>query len=463
MANQIPVSFDIQITDKLVPYELNPNMSKTRVSVFRKYGNANGSYFTDKVADKMVEELPGSPIIGRFVAEDKDFSSHLTVNDTRAYGFVPPENAHFAWEKRTEADGKEYEYACFDAVLWTSRYDEAKIIPSKGQSMELNPRTITGDWREVDGETYYVYDSCSVYGLCVLGDNVRPCFDEACFYEAQDGKNNIETILSHMKEEIQNNFSQLVAENEGGIEEMGYKVNLPQDNKIQALFDAVNNNVDENGERIVDYALINVADNHVEFGSIAGGDYKSMTYSLDDNNTVVLDEVTGMNVILLDDETKTAFDAFAATDEENHSLVNAFAKYNETVSANEQLTSDLAAANAKIEEFTNSDYPSQIQALNDKIASYEARIAEYEAKENEAIAAQKDTVIEEYSELVDAEILEEVRENKDAFSLEQIESKLAINFARKNKPSHHRVPSLEEDESNPTLKILNEYKKKKGE
>ena len=463
MANQIPVSFDIQITDKLVPYELNPNMSKTRVSVFRKYGNANGSYFTDKVADKMVEELPGSPIIGCFVAEDKDFSSHLTVNDTRAYGFVPPENAHFAWEKRTEADGKEYEYACFDVVLWTSRYDEAKIIPSKGQSMELNPRTITGDWREVDGGTYYVYDSCSVYGLCVLGDNVRPCFDEACFYEAQDGKNNIETILSHMKEEIQNNFSQLVAENEGGIEEMGYKVNLPQDNKIQALFDAVNNNVDENGERIVDYALINVADNHVEFGSIAGGDYKSMTYSLDDNNTVVLDEVTGMNVILLDDETKTAFDAFAATDEENHSLVNAFAKYNETVSANEQLTSDLAAANAKIEEFTNSDYPSQIQALNDKIASYEARIAEYEAKENEAIAAQKDTVIEEYSELVDAEILEEVKENKDAFSLEQIESKLAINFARKNKPSHNRVPSLEEDESNPTLKILNEYKKKKGE
>lgn len=462
MANQIPVSFDIQITDKLVPYELNPNMSKTRVSVFRKYGNANGSYFTDEVADKMVEELPGSPIIGRFVAEDKDFSSHLTVNDTRAYGFVPPENAHFAWEKRTEADGKEYEYACFDAVLWTSRYDEAKIIPSKGQSMELNPRTITGDWREVDGETYYVYDTCSVYGLCVLGDNVRPCFDEACFYEAQDGKNNIETILSHMKEEIQNNFSQLVAENEGGMEEMGYKVNLPQDNKIQALFDAVNKNVDENGERIVDYALINVTDDHIEFGGIVGGNYKSVNYSLDEN-TVVLGKETEMNVVLFDEEDKEAFNAFAAIGGENHSIVSALAKYNEISAANEQLTADLAAANTRIDEFTASDYPSQIQALNDKIASYEARIAEYEAKENEAIAAQKDTVIEEYSELVDAEILEEVRENKDAFSLEQIESKLAINFARKNKPSHHRVPSLEEDESNPTLKILNEYKKKKGE
>lgn len=462
MANQIPVSFDIQITEKLVPYELNPNMSKTRVSVFRKYGNANGSYFTDEVADKMVEELPGSPIIGRFVAEDKDFSSHLTVNDTRAYGFVPPENAHFAWEKRIEADGKEYEYACFDAVLWTSRYDEAKIIPSKGQSMELNPRTITGDWREVDGETYYVYDSCSVYGLCVLGDNVRPCFDEACFYEAQDGKNNIETILSHMKEEIQNNFSQLVAENKGGMEEMGYKVNLPQDDKIQALFDAVNKNVDENGERIVDYALINVTDDHVEFGSIVGGNYKSVNYSLDEN-AIVLGEEAEMNVVLLNAEDKEAFDAFAAIDEENHSVVNALAKYNEVSAVNEQLTTDLAAANTKIDEFTNNDYPSQIQALNDKIASYESRIAEYEAKENEAIAAQKDTVIEEYSELVDAEVLEEVKENKDAFSLEQIESKLAINFARKNKPSHGRVPSLEEDESNPTLRILNEYKKKKGE
>lgn len=462
MANQIPVSFDIQITDKLVPYELNPNMSKTRVSVFRKYGNANGSYFTDEVANRMVEELPGSPIIGRFIAEDKDFSSHLTVNDTRAYGFVPPENAHFAWEKRTEADGKEYEYACFDAVLWTSRYDEANIIPSKGQSMELNPRTITGDWREVDGETYYVYDSCSVYGLCVLGDNVRPCFDEACFYEAQDGKNNIETILSHMKEEIQNNFSQLVAENKGGIEEMGYKVNLPQDNKIQALFDAVNKNVDENGERIVDYALINVTDDHVEFGSIVGGSYKSVSYSLDEN-AVVLGKETEMNVVLFNEEDKEAFDAFAAIGGENHSVVSALAKYNEISAANEQLTADLAAANTKIDEFTASDYPSQIQALNDKIASYETRIAEYEAKENEAIAAQKESVIDEYSELVDADVLEEVRENKDAFSLEQIESKLAINFARKNKPSHGRVPSLEEDESNPTLRILNEYKKKKGE
>lgn len=462
MANQIPVSFDIQITDKLVPYELNPNMSKTRVSVFRKYGNANGSYFTDEVADKMVEELPGSPIIGRFVAEDKDFSSHLTVNDTRAYGFVPPENAHFAWEKRTEADGKEYEYACFDAVLWTSRYDEAKIIPSKGQSMELNPRTIAGDWREVDGETYYVYDSCSVYGLCVLGDNVRPCFDEACFYEAQDGKNNIETILSHMKEEIQNNFSQLVAENKGGIEEMGYKVNLPQDNKIQALFDAVNKNVDENGERIVDYALINVTDDHVEFGSIVGGSYKSVNYSLDEN-AVVLGKEAEMNVVLFNEEDKEAFDAFAAIGGENHSVVSALAKYNEISATNEQLTADLAAANTKIDEFTNSDYPSQIQALNDKIAAYEVRIAEYEAKENEAIAAQKESVIDEYSELVDADVLEEVKENKDAFSLEQIESKLAINFARKNKPSHHRVPSLEEDNSNPTLRILNEYKKKKGE
>nr|DAU78924.1 MAG TPA: hypothetical protein [Caudoviricetes sp.] len=462
MANQIPVSFDIQITDKLVPYELNPNMSKTRVSVFRKYGNANGSYFTDEVANRMVEELPGSPIIGRFVAEDKDFSSHLTINDTRAYGFVPPENAHFAWEKRTEADGKEYEYACFDAVLWTSRYDEAKIIPSKGQSMELNPRTITGDWREVDGETYYVYDSCSVYGLCVLGDNVRPCFDEACFYEAQDGKNNIETILSHMKEEIQNNFSQLVAENKGGIEEMGYKVNLPQDNKIQALFDAVNKNVDENGERIVDYALINVTDDHVEFGSIIGGNYKSVNYSLDEN-AVVLGEEAEMNVVLFNEEDKEAFDAFAAIGGENHSVVSALAKYNEISAANEQLTADLAAANTKIDEFTASDYPSQIQALNNKIASYETRIAEYEAKENEAIAAQKESVIDEYSELVDADVLEEVKENKDAFSLEQIESKLAINFARKNKPSHHRVPSLEEDNSNPTLRILNEYKKKKGE
>lgn len=459
MNKSIPVSFDIQITDKLVPYEFNPHMSKTRVSVFRKGGNANGSYFTDEVAEKMVAELPGSPIIGRYIKENNDFSSHLTIDDTRAYGFVPPQNYNFAWEKRTEQDGKEYDYACFDVVLWTERYEEANLIPSKGQSMELNPRTIVGDWRELDGQEYFVYDSCTVFGLCVLGDKIRPCFDEACFYEAKDGTN-IETILFNMKEEIKNNFTQLMAGTKGGMEEMAYKVNLPQDEKIQALFDAVNSNVDENGDRIVDYALINVADDHIEYGNISAGDYKSVSYSLDENGAVVLGDEANYSVMNLSADEKKAFDAFAALDTEGNSIVKAFEINEHDVS---QLTADLNAANAKIEKFTNADYEAQISDLNAKIADYETRISEYEKKENEAIAVQKDNMINEYSELVDADVLEDVKENKDAYSLQKIESMFAINFARKNKPPYNRVPSLEGDDSNPTLKILNDYKKRKGE
>ena len=113
----IPSSFEIKLYGELTPYELNPSMSKCRVATFRKYGNNNGSYFTDEVSEIMVQNAPGSPIVGKFDAEKDDFTSHLTIKDTKAYGYIPPENPNFAWEKRMENDGTEYEYACFDVVL----------------------------------------------------------------------------------------------------------------------------------------------------------------------------------------------------------------------------------------------------------------------------------------------------------------------------------------------------------
>ena len=43
-----------------------------------------------------------------------------------------------------------FEYACFDVLLWTGRYGEAKLIPGKPQSMELNRDTIQGEWKTFD-------------------------------------------------------------------------------------------------------------------------------------------------------------------------------------------------------------------------------------------------------------------------------------------------------------------------
>ena len=72
---QIPLSFEIQLYGELTPYELNPSMSKCRMASFRKYGNANGSYFTDQVSEAMVQNVPGSPIVGKFDIDKDDFTS----------------------------------------------------------------------------------------------------------------------------------------------------------------------------------------------------------------------------------------------------------------------------------------------------------------------------------------------------------------------------------------------------
>ena len=444
----IPSSFEIKLYGELTPYELNPSMSKCRVATFRKYGNNNGSYFTDEISEIMVQNAPGSPIVGKFDAEKEDFTSHLTIKDTKAYGFIPPENPNFAWEKRMENDGTEYEYACFDVVLWTDRYKEAKLIPFKSESMELNPSSITGDWKNIDGETYFVYDSANIYGLCVLGDAVAPCFDAACFYE----KDSIQTYMDALREEIKNNFSLMTQskekiENQGGKEEMDYKINLPQIDNFQLLFEALNPDVDENSNRNFANAIYDIQNEFALYHSYSDGKNYQVNYSINDG-AVALEEAKEVALFMniVDENEVNAYNDIMGEEHSFASIQSHIADLNNTIS--EQQTT--------IDNFNANDYPA-------KIAELEQRISAYEAAENKAISEQKDALIESYSEDVDGEVLDDVKTNKDNYSLADIENKLAVNFARKQRANNGgKVPHVNEDED-PVLAVLNKYKAMKGE
>ena len=81
---------------------------------------------------------------------------------------------------------------------------------------------------------------------------------------------------------------------------------------------------------------------------------------------------------------------------------------------------------------------------------------------SKAISQQKDELINSYSEDVDSDVIEEVKNNKDNYSLSDIENKLAVNFARKMREKNGgKVPHVEEHED-PVLTVLNNYKAKRG-
>ena len=153
----------------------------------------------------MGRKLPGSPIVGYFNHEINDFEGHnreiivrdgkfAIVDTTRPYGFVPT-NAN-VWFQKFNDEGVEREYLVTDVYIWTSVYPESKRILENGNnhSMELNEENQSGFWTKDDktNERIFIYNEALIEKLCVLGENVEPCFEGAQFSSQFSLENNQE-------------------------------------------------------------------------------------------------------------------------------------------------------------------------------------------------------------------------------------------------------------------------------
>ena len=183
MEKKIPTTFVGEIAEGLT--QVSPEISKARLRIFYKGFNRNQGYITDEFAEKLLSSLPYTPVVGIFNDLVKDFGGHnQDRNVAKIYGVVP-QDPHFAWEDHLDSDGVMRTYACTDVYLFTGRYDAAKLIPGKQQSMELDTKTIRGDWQVINeyGQEGFVYTDAQFIGLSVLGDDKTPCFESSAFYE----------------------------------------------------------------------------------------------------------------------------------------------------------------------------------------------------------------------------------------------------------------------------------------
>ena len=181
----------------LQPLDINPLMSKCEIKVLYVGENRNHSYITKDVAADMAKSLRGAPIVGYYKEDTQDFADHgeqVIFDDegvkfnclTKPYGFVAPDaQVWFQEFEDTDDFGNKIkrEYLMTTGYLWTGQFEEAKRVIEKGnnQSMELDEETLDGYWSTnvKNGMDFFIINDAIFSKLCILGEDVEPCFEGA--------------------------------------------------------------------------------------------------------------------------------------------------------------------------------------------------------------------------------------------------------------------------------------------
>lgn len=213
--------------------EISPLISKgvCKVCYVGQQPNRNHTVITKEVATEMGRKLPGSPIVGYFDKDTNDFDGHNReiivsngkyeiVDITRPYGFVPTDAN--VWFQKFNDEGVEREYLVTDVYIWSKIYPESERILTKGNnhSMELSKENQSGFWTNDDktNARIFIYNEALIEKLCVLGQNVEPCFEGAQFnskFSLEDTQDfdELKTLVFSMMNQLQETL------NKGGSQE----------------------------------------------------------------------------------------------------------------------------------------------------------------------------------------------------------------------------------------------------
>ena len=181
----------------LEPLDISPMISKCEIKVMYLGKNRNRTMMTKDVAADMAKTLRGNPIVGCYKEDVGDFRDHgekITIDadgihfnvETQPYGFVAPD-AKVWFQKFVDTNdfGEEVEreYLMTEGYLWTGQYEECQSVIDEGksQSMEIDEKTMEGKWdySASDDMEYFIISDGMFSKLCILGDDIEPCFEGA--------------------------------------------------------------------------------------------------------------------------------------------------------------------------------------------------------------------------------------------------------------------------------------------
>ena len=406
---------------------VNPLISQCEIKVFYVGANRNKSYIDKTAATAIGKTLPGSPIVGYYKKNKEDFSDHgqqiifddegMKINDlTRPYGFVPTD-AKVWFQKFIDTDefGNEVEreYLMTVGYLWTGQYEEAqKIYDSQDgnpQSMKLHDDTLKGYWTEdiKKGVDFFIINDAIIQNLCILGEDVEPCFEGADVTAPKISSNfskdnNFVTTLFTMMKELNE-----VLKNEKG----GYSM-------------------DGQNTLVVEDTVITPVDIPTEVENFSTEEGK-----VDETVVVENQNITEEFAKTSDEEDKKDSDDSKEPEKEKEEEEDKKKVTENSLYAKEDEEKKEDENSKKEEE--EKDPKKEYELLEQKYEELQSNYAALEESHKELLAfknaiedEKKDALIQQFYMLSD-EDKKDVIENKSTYSLEDIEAKLSVICVRK--------------------------------
>ena len=395
----------------LQPLDINPLMSRCEIKVLYLGENRNHSYITKEVASDMAKTLRGAPIVGYYKEDKEDFADHgerVIFDDegvkfeclTKPYGFVDP-NSEVWFQKFEDTDDfgntTTREYLMATGFLWTEQYEECKSVLEKGknQSMELDEKTLDGHWstNSKTGMDFFIINDAIFSKLCILGDDVEPCFEGARVTAPE-----VSTSFSKVDDTFKKTLYTMMQELKFALE--GGQSNMDLDNKEEVVDNEVVDNATT--EETTDTQETNVEENDKTEQSTSTENQQSIEAQSNESSFAKKD----------DEEKKDSSEDNSEDTEKNE----------------EDKTKN--ACGGKEDEKTKHSLETELEELQNKYSKLEEDYNALVEFKNQIENEKKDALINSFYMLTD-EDKADVIENKSKYSLDDIEAKLSVICVRK--------------------------------
>ena len=440
---------------------LNPLISKCEVKVLYTGKNRNRSFISKEVATKMANSLPGTPIVGQYFYQTGDFGDHgdeeLVIDDkgvrfiksTVPYGFVATD-AKVWWQNFVDKDGVEREYLLTEGYLWTGRYPDCKRIIEKGnhQSMELDRDSLMGEWSKISGEwskfendehEYFIINDATFSALCILGEEVEPCFEGANITK----KGGI--MYSLDRDEFKEKMLDFMADLKDALNNLGYEGGKQVENLNSPIIETPvveTPEVETIAEPIVEETVVEEVVETLEAVEEA--------------------EVEVAEVEESSEEVEEEFAKKKKEDEADKEDSNSEDKKESDSEEKEEEDDEKKKKNYSLEEVVEyqelltkyAELEGQFNAITEELNSIKPEYNKLKEKAIEAEENAKEDMINSFY-MLSEEDKAEVRANKANFSLEDIEAKLSVICVRKKVNFDLEESSKNEDNTETPITTFN--------
>ena len=410
---------------------ISPFASKCEIKVLYVGGNRNGSFISKETATQMAHTLPGCPIVGYYSENQEDFRDHgdqmIIDGDgvkfkclTTPYGFIAP-NARVWFQDFEDTDefGNRTvrTYLMTEGYLWTEQYKEAQKVINEGrpQSMELDEKTLKGYWSTDNskGMDFFIINDAIFSKLCILGEDVEPCFEGASVTAPQisstfsKGDKFTHTLFTMMEE-----LKELTSINKGGTS--------MDENKDFVVLDSTPVESDAPVVEVPEEATKAEVkeEEKVSEEILETEDKKDLDINIQNENTIEEDFA----------KAKKEEDKEESDTKEDDSKSEDEGEKSESEDDEEEDEKKKVAKNTLEEKYALLEQ--QVNELQAKCSALETENAELTSFKKSVEDKEKDALIESFYMLSD-EDKKDVIENKSKYTLDDIEKELSVICVRK--------------------------------